>query len=118
LTYLFSFSLQAFSNPEDAKLHPKAKITTADPDVERVRRAHLNDLENIPFFILIGWLYLFTNPDLFIAKNAFRVFTAARYIHTLVYAVVPLPQPSRGLAFAAGLAVNVYMTFAVLMAAL
>lgn len=30
--------LQAFANPEDASYDKKAKVTTSDPDVERVRR--------------------------------------------------------------------------------
>ncbi len=75
-------------------------------DVERVRRAHQvwyfrfhdidsnhiyslihfqNDLENILPFVLIGGLYITTNPTVFAAKTCFRVFAAARYLHTFVY---------------------------------
>ena len=46
---------QIFANPEDAaSAGPNVKVIVGDPDVERVRRAHLNDLENIiPFTILV-----------------------------------------------------------------
>jgi glutathione S-transferase len=37
-------------NPEDARINQKLEIKK-DEDVERVRRAHLNDLENIPAFL-------------------------------------------------------------------
>ena len=46
-----------FANPEDAKDVPGSKVGS-DPDVERVRRAHLNDLENIPLFIAIAAVYM------------------------------------------------------------
>ena len=31
-------------------------------DVERVRRAHLNDMENVIPFLFLGFMYMFTNP--------------------------------------------------------
>lgn len=40
----------AVSNPEDIGAVPKSEVK-CDDDVERVRRAHLNDLENIPAFM-------------------------------------------------------------------
>lgn len=43
----------AVANPEDTATVPKSEIKT-DEDVERVRRAHLNDLENIPAFLFIA----------------------------------------------------------------
>ncbi|CAG0919618.1 unnamed protein product [Notodromas monacha] len=117
LTARQRFAKAVFSNAEDARVHPKGKVSLVDPDVERVRRAHLNDLENIPFFVLIGWFYLMTNPSLVIAKNMFRLFTVCRYLHTFVYAVVPLPQPARGIAFFGAFLVIVVMTVSVLLAA-
>ena len=64
---------------------PGSKMALNDPDVERVRRAHLNDIENIIPFVLIAAIYLTTGPSLGTAKLLFRIFTAARYIHTFVY---------------------------------
>lgn len=43
----------AVENPEDAAVRAGNQIRK-DEDVERVRRAHLNDLENIPPFLMAG----------------------------------------------------------------
>jgi glutathione S-transferase len=83
-------------------------------DVERVRRAHRNDLENILPFFVVGFLYVLTNPGQFLAINLFRVVAISRIIHSIVYAVIPLPQPARGLSFGAALAATVYMAVQVL----
>jgi glutathione S-transferase len=72
-------------NPEDTPLSDGSKVDFANQAVERVRRAHQNDLENIvPFFVLAP-LYLTTGPQAPLANNLFRVFTAARILHTIVY---------------------------------
>ena len=74
----------AFANPEDATMN-KSKVTTSDVDVERVRRAHLNDMENIFLYFFVAGLYMFTNPTKFVATTCFQVFTFARCFHTVVY---------------------------------
>ena len=76
---------QAFANPEDATGVKGGKVIIGDPDVERVRRAHLNDIENILPFVILAAIFLTTAPSVGTAKLLFRVFTAARYIHTFVY---------------------------------
>ncbi|GBP78289.1 Microsomal glutathione S-transferase 1 [Eumeta japonica] len=88
-----------YSSPEDVALRNKGKIKFDDPDVERVRRAHRNDLENIPAFWVLGALYASTAPAVAWATLLFRAYAAGRVLHTLVYAVKPLPQPARGLAY-------------------
>jgi glutathione S-transferase len=45
----------------------------------------MNDLENVIPFVLLGGLYLATGPSAGTAGLLFKVFTAARYIHTFVY---------------------------------
>ncbi len=72
-----------FANAEDAQA-AGGKVGV-DQDVERVRRAHLNDMEGIYLFFANAALYLTTKPDLWLATNLFRVFTATRFIHTFVY---------------------------------
>lgn len=106
--------LQVFANPEDRK-DKNSKVLIGDPDVERPRRAHLNDLENIPAFWVAGLLYCLTNPEPALAINLFRAFTAARVLHTIVYAVVPIPQPARALSFFVGYGVTVYMAVCTIM---
>jgi glutathione S-transferase len=74
-------------------------------------RAHLNDLENISVFYVIGFIYTLTNPSVAWATLLFRVFTAARFIHTFVYAVFVVPQPARALSWATGFVITGYMAF-------
>lgn len=50
LTIINRIRKGAVENPEDAT-RPNFEIKK-DEDVERIRRAHLNDLENIPAFLL------------------------------------------------------------------
>ena len=53
--------------------------------MERVRRAHLNDLENVIPFLVLCPLYLATGPAAGTAVFLIRVFAAARVLHTIVY---------------------------------
>uniref|UniRef100_A0A1B6M878 Microsomal glutathione S-transferase 1 n=1 Tax=Graphocephala atropunctata TaxID=36148 RepID=A0A1B6M878_9HEMI len=100
-----------FASTEDITFNPKkAKVKYDDPDVERVRRAHLNDLENIPLFLIVALVYVMSDPNPWIANNIFRIFTLARIFHTIVYAVFPLPQPARALTFFVSNLATVYMT--------
>nr|AIH07603.1 microsomal glutathione S-transferase 1-1 [Spodoptera litura] len=98
-----------FANPEDAKSVKGGKVKYDDPVVERIRRAHLNDLENIPAFWVLGALYVTTGPVAAWATLLFRVYTLGRILHTIVYAVVPLPQPARAIAFTVPMFVSFYM---------
>ena len=47
--------------------------TGLNENVERVRRAHLNDMENILPFFCLGLLYIFTNPAVSTALLVFRL---------------------------------------------
>ncbi|KAK6292310.1 hypothetical protein J4Q44_G00368940 [Coregonus suidteri] len=91
----------------------KKKMLRVDPDVERVRRCHQNDLENIIPFVVIGLLYTLTGPDLSTALLHFRVFVGSRLCHTVAY-VLPLPQPSRALAWMVGMGATFSMAYRVL----
>ncbi|XP_078530156.1 microsomal glutathione S-transferase 1 [Lissotriton helveticus] len=116
-TAYFRLTRKAFANPEDAGVHSKGegakKFLRTDPDVERVRRCHLNDLENIVPFIGIGLLYSLSRPDLFTALLHFRIFAGSRIFHSISY-LVPLPQPCRGLSFFAGFIVTISMAYRLL----
>ncbi|XP_030386657.1 microsomal glutathione S-transferase 1 isoform X1 [Scaptodrosophila lebanonensis] len=116
LTAVKRFKTKTFANPEDL-MSPKLKVKFDDPDVERVRRAHRNDLENILPFFIIGLLYTLTNPSTFLAVNLFRAVGISRIVHTLVYAVVVVPQPARALAFFVALGSTAYMALQVVAAA-
>ncbi|KAI8438297.1 hypothetical protein MSG28_010870 [Choristoneura fumiferana] len=114
LTGITRMVRRSFANPEDAVMFPKGKVTMNDPVVERIRRAHLNDLENIPAFWILGALYLTTNPAAAWATLLFRAYTLGRILHTIVYAIKPLPQPARGLAFFVPYLIKWYMGFQVI----
>jgi len=111
LTSLSRTSNHVYSNPEDkffSGFSKKAQVTFNDPSVERLRRNHLNDIENIPVFIFVGFFYVLTAPSAFYALWHFRVFTASRVLHSLAYQGA-WPQPSRGTFYMVGLAVNLSM---------
>ena len=63
------------------------KPNLADPDVERVRRNHLNDIENVVPFVLIGLAYVACNPSAGAALWHFRIFFFSRILHTFSYQV-------------------------------
>ncbi|KAL3870635.1 hypothetical protein ACJMK2_038683 [Sinanodonta woodiana] len=90
------------------------KPTRNDPDVERVRGCHHNDLENVIPFVLIGLLYILTDPNPWYAKMHFRIFTVARLFHSVAY-LKPLPQPSRALGWLLGYIVTLSMGVSVVM---
>ncbi|CAF3357311.1 unnamed protein product [Rotaria socialis] len=118
LTVAKRLSKDVFANPEDLVLakNKSAVTTTSDPDVERVRRNHLNDIENIIPFVLVGVFYVSTNPDRNTALWHFRIFFISRILHTLTYQLA-LPQPSRFISCAIGYAATLSMAARVLLTA-
>lgn len=89
---------KAFANPEDALRHGGVQFHREDPTVERCRRAHINDLENILPFLFLGAIYSMTGPSLFIARLHFLVFFAGRVMHSVAY-LFALRAPTRSLAY-------------------
>nr|XP_057925014.1 microsomal glutathione S-transferase 1-like [Doryrhamphus excisus]XP_057925015.1 microsomal glutathione S-transferase 1-like [Doryrhamphus excisus] len=113
LTAYYRFSRGAFANEEDVALksaEERKKQLRTDRDVERVRRCHLNDLENVVPFVLVGLFYTLSGPELSAALLHFRIFTASRVFHTISY-IGALPQPCRALSFFLGLLVTVSMAY-------
>ncbi|KAJ8664363.1 hypothetical protein QAD02_006025 [Eretmocerus hayati] len=107
LTARQRFRKKVFANHEDAMALRKARVAFDDEDVERVRRSHLNDLENILPWVAITYIYLGTAPSSFIAGILIRTFVLARVGHTLFYAIFP-KQPFRALTFFTGFAVTAF----------
>ncbi|XP_062299963.1 microsomal glutathione S-transferase 1.1 [Scomber scombrus] len=120
LTSYFRLTRKVFANLEDTKLvssKEDKKLVCIDPDVERVRRCHLNDLENIIPFVLVGLLYSLTGPELSVALLHFRLFAGCRIFHTIAY-IGALPQPSRAGSWILGMLVTFSMAYRVLSAVL
>ncbi len=107
LTAKMRFKKKVFANHEDARMLPKARVAYDDEDVERVRRSHLNDPENVLPWVAITLVYLGTNPSTFLAGLLIRGFVLSRVMHTLTYAVYP-KQPFRGISFGIGVVITAF----------
>lgn len=81
-----------FVSPEDVKAglanpKPRTGQLDANDDVERSRRIHRNDLENIPAFLVVGLLFVAIGPPLAAAQWLLYGFVAARLLHTIAYSM-------------------------------
>jgi glutathione S-transferase len=80
-----------FRSPEDLRKtplnpEPNTKQLERDERVERIRRIHLNDLENLPFFLAAGFLYVLTEPSLLLARVLLYGYVVSRLLHFAAYA--------------------------------
>jgi glutathione S-transferase len=76
--------------PEDLRktaLNPKPnrKQLEVNERVERVRRIQQNDVENVPFFLISGFLYVLTAPPLWLAVALFYGYAISRFAHFGAY---------------------------------
>lgn len=78
-------------SPEDLREGPLNRAP--DPEqlapndyVDRSRRMHRNDLENIPAFLAVGLIYVAIAPPLLLAQALMYGFVAARACHAVAYA--------------------------------
>src|SRR3954447_5764818 len=79
-----------FRSPEDIRktaLNPDPDPTQLQPNerVERIRRIQLNDLENLPFFLVAGFLFIFTNPSLLLTRWLMYGYVISRLLHFAAY---------------------------------
>ncbi|TRY59527.1 hypothetical protein DNTS_012226 [Danionella cerebrum] len=89
---------KAFANPEDAVRHGGVQFCRADPDVDRCRRAHRNDMENIFPFLFLGAVYSMLSPSYGIARLHFLVYFLGRVLHSVAY-LLALKPPTRSIAY-------------------
>ncbi|KAG9281778.1 prostaglandin E synthase [Astyanax mexicanus] len=106
---------KAFANPEDAMRHGGEQFCRTDPCVERCRRAHINDMENIFPFLFLGAIYSMTEPSLAVAKGHFLVFFLGRLVHSVAY-LCALKAPTRSVAYTIAQVPCVSMVVQILMA--
>ena len=76
--------------PEDIKktpFNPDPSPQQLEPNeaVERARRIHMNDLENIPFFLAAGFLFVLTDPSLLLARSVLYAYVVTRFLHFIAY---------------------------------
>ncbi len=79
-----------YRSPEDLKKtrlnpDPNPNQLEINDSVERVRRIQHNDLENVPFFIVAGFLYVLTAPPLWLAQVLFYGYVVTRLLHFVAY---------------------------------
>lgn len=79
------------ASPEDLQVgminkNPRPEQLEVNDYVDRSRRMHRNDLENIPAFLAIGLIFVVISPPLIAAKILMYGFVATRLIHSVVYA--------------------------------
>lgn len=79
-----------FASPEDLRkgllnTAPDAAQLEPHPRVERSRRMHRNDLENIPAFWVAGFFFVLSDPPLWAAAVGLWGFVAARAAHGWAY---------------------------------
>ena len=79
------------ASPEDLQVglinkNPRAEQLEKNDYVDRSRRMHRNDLENIPAFLACGLIFVATGPSLILAQSLMYGFVGARALHAIAYA--------------------------------
>ena len=79
-----------FRSPEDIRktpLNPDPNPKQLEPNerVERIRRIMLNDLENVPFFLFAGLLFVLTGPSLTLTRCLLYGYVVSRLLHFVAY---------------------------------
>ena len=111
-----------FRSPEDLRktpLNPSPRPAQLEPDerVDRIRRIHLNDLENLPFFLAAGFLYVLTQPPLLLAQVLLYGYVVSRLLHFAAY-LTARTHDTRATLWTIGSLFLIFMTVRTLLAAL
>jgi len=115
-TSIFRIRRGHYATPEDFALQGLTPPSGPDEDIERARRAHRNDLENILPFFGVALFYALTQPSLAMARIYFWGFAIARILHSVFY--LRKMQPHRTIAFGVGMLLLVLMVLRTLVALL
>lgn len=111
-----------FRSPEDLRKtplnrDPNPKQLEPNERVERIRRIQLNDLENLPFFLVAGFLYILTEPSLLLAQTLLYGYAASRFLHFAAY-MSAQTHDTRAALWTIGSVILIFMTGRTLLAAL
>lgn len=96
--------------PDPAQLLPNERV-------ERIRRIHLNDLENLPFFLAAGFLFVLTGPPLAVAQWVLYGYVVSRFLHFAAY-LTARTHDTRATLWTIGSLILIGMTLRVLWVAL
>ena len=111
-----------FRSPEDLRstpLNPTPDPKQLEPNerVERIRRIQLNDLENLPFFLIAGLLFILTDPSLLLTRVLLYGYVLSRLSHFAAY-LSAQTHDLRATLWTVGSLIIVFMTCWALLAAL
>lgn len=111
-----------FRSPEDVRktpLNPAPDAKQLEPNerVERIRRIQLNDLENLPFFLVAGLLFVLTNPPLPLTRWLMYGYVVSRLLHFAAYFTAQT-HDMRATLWTIGSLILIFMTCWTLVAAL
>ena len=111
-----------FRAPEDLRrtpLNPAPDPAQLEPNerVERIRRIQLNNLENLPFFLVAGFLFVLTGPELWEARLLLYGYVGSRLLHFAAYATAR-DHETRATLWTIGSLILIYLAVRVLFAAL
>lgn len=79
-----------YRSPEDLRrtaINPEPHPGQLAPDdrVDRIRRIQMNDLENLPFFLVAGLLFVLSAPPLGLARWLLYGYVVSRLLHFAAY---------------------------------
>jgi glutathione S-transferase len=111
-----------FRSPEDIRktaLNPEPDPKQLEPDerVERIRRIQLNDLENLPFFLVAGLLFVLTDPSLLLTQLLLYGYVVSRLLHFAAYFTAQT-HDMRAALWTVGSVILIFITCRTLLAAL
>jgi glutathione S-transferase len=100
-----------------ANPHPSPEQLLPNEYVERSRRMHGNDVENIPLFLVSGLLYVCTAPSSVTAFCVFTIYVLSRFAHFYVV-LTARPHEVRAMLWTVGSVAIYFMAGTVLWTAL
>lgn len=111
-----------FRSPEDLRKtplnrEPNPKQLERNERVDRIRRIQMNDLENLPFFLIAGFLYILTEPTLLHARVFLYGYVISRLLHFAAYATAQT-HDMRATFWTVGSLILIFMTCRALFVAL
>lgn len=118
--YRMMKSHSGLASPEDVQLgllnkHPNPKQLAVNDYVDRSRRMHRNDLENIPAFLAVGLIFVTIDPPIWLAQVALYGFVLARLAHFVAYATKQTHEV-RATFYTIGSSLVIYMALHILWA--
>ncbi len=111
-----------YRSPEDLRrtlINPSPNPKQLEPNekVDRVRRIQLNDLENLPFFLVAGFLYVLTQPSLVLAQWLLYGYVVSRLLHFGAY-MTAQTHDTRATLWTIGSVILIFMTGKTLLVAM